>query len=277
MLENNNLLTSDQIHQYDDKGYILIKNAIDADLVNKAIQSYKDMRMKCENKKYFHLEGIIIYRKDIYAIEDIFHPDIFGSSILKSMESKVLEYSSQILKDNCFLSLSRLHCTKYFSHSGYWHRDHGMPKKDLEFIDKMISEKNYIHVQSTLPFYDEDGFYLVPGSHKKSIDYIETFQVMGKPHRKIFKNEERIFLKAGDLILFNPLIIHRGTCKGRIKHQRAHIHMRFSKRSAASNIERSKNDFVYYNQPKVLDTANNNWKFIFEDNLEPTKVWRNNL
>ena len=59
-----------------------------------------------------------------------------------------------------------MHCTKHFSHSGYWHRDHGMPKKNLNFIDEMIMNKNYIHVQSTLPFYNEDGFYLVPGSHK---------------------------------------------------------------------------------------------------------------
>ena len=103
------------------------------------------------------------------------------------MESKVLEYSAQLLKDNCFLSLSRLHCTKYFSHSGYWHRDHGMPKKDLGFIDKMIYDKNYIHVQSTLPFYDEEGFYLIPGSHRKTNEYIDTYEVMEKPHRKIFK------------------------------------------------------------------------------------------
>ena len=279
MLENNNLLTSDQIHQYDDKGYILIKNAIGTDLVNKAIQSYKDMRMKCENKKYFHLRRYNnLSRKDIYAIEDIFHPDIFESNILKSiMESKVLEYSTQILKDDSFLSLSRLHCTKYFSHSGFWHRDHGMPKKDLDYIDQMIYERNYIHVQSTLPFYDEEGFYLIPGSHRKTNEYIDTYEVMEKPHKKIFKNEERIILKAGDLILFNPLIIHRGTCKGRIKHQRAHIHMRFSKVNQAENIERTINDYKYYNQEKVLKVANTNWKKMLSLILEPSNHWRKEI
>ena len=43
MLENNNLLTYDQIDQYNDKGYILIKNAIDANLTKEAVQSYKNM------------------------------------------------------------------------------------------------------------------------------------------------------------------------------------------------------------------------------------------
>ena len=279
MLENINLLTSDQIEQYNEKGYILIKNAIDDNLIREAIHSYKNMRKKCENKKYFHLRRYNnLSRSDIYAIEDIFHPDIFESNILKSiMKSKVLEYSSQLLNDNCFLSLSRLHCTKYFSHSGYWHRDHGMPKKNLEFIDKLIFEKNYMHVQSTLPFYDEEGFYVIPGSHKKSKNYIDTLQVMGTPHRKIFEKEERIFLKAGDLILFNPLIIHRGTCKGRIKYQRAHIHMRFSKVSKAKLIGRNKNDYIYYNQEKVLRIANNNWKKMFSLKLDPSSHWREEI
>ena len=80
------------------------------------------------------------------------------------------------MKDNCFLSLSRLHCTKYFGHSGYWYRDHGMPKKDLGFIDKMIYDKNYIHVQSTLPFYDEEGFYLNLVRDRKTNEYIDTMK-----------------------------------------------------------------------------------------------------
>ena len=193
------------------------------------------------------------------------------------MNSKVLEYSSQLLQEECFLSLSRLHCTKHFSHSGYWHRDLGMPKKNLNFIDEMIMNKNYMHVQSTLPFYREDGFYLVPGSHKNSSNYINTNLVMGIPNRQIIENEKRVPLEAGDLILFNPLIIHRGTCKGRIKYQRAHIHMRFSKVSEAKNIERSINDYGYYNHKKVLDCSNTNWKSIFNLKLEDSNHWRKEI
>ena len=91
MLENNDLLTFEQIEQYNDKGYILIKNAIDANLTKEAVQSYKNMRKKCENKEYFHLRRYNnLSRSDIYAIEDIFHQDIFEPNILKSiMESKV--------------------------------------------------------------------------------------------------------------------------------------------------------------------------------------------
>ena len=170
-----------------------------------------------------------------------------------------------------------MHCTKHFSHSGYWHRDHGMPKKNLNFIDEMIMNKNYIHVQSTLPFYNEDGFYLVPGSHKKNSNYLNTNIVMGTPNRKILENEKRIHLQAGDLILFNPLIIHRGTCKGRIKNQRAHIHMRFSRVGQAKNIERSINDYSYFNQKQVIECANSNWKSILSQKLDDSNHWRKEI
>ena len=141
----------------------------------------------------------------------------------------------------------------------------------------MIENKNYIHVQSTLPFYDEDGFYIVPASHKLTEKYIETSIVMGTPNRRVFKNEKKIPLKAGDLILFNPLIIHRGTCKGRIKFQRAHIHMRFSKIAKARFIERSTKDYYYYNQLNVKKHLNENWKKTFEKKLDNSEHWRNEI
>ena len=69
-------------------------------------------------------------------------------------------------------------------------------------------------VQATLPFYYEDGFYLIPGSHKFSDKFISTKEIQGT--KKILDNERRIELSPGDLLLFNPLI-HRGNCIGRKK------------------------------------------------------------
>ena len=53
MLEKNDLLTFDQIEQYNDKGYILIKNAIDVNLTKEAVQSYKNMRKNVKIKNIF--------------------------------------------------------------------------------------------------------------------------------------------------------------------------------------------------------------------------------
>ena len=54
------------------------------------------------------------------------------------------------------------------------------------------------------------------------------------------------------MIVFNPFIIHRGTCVGRKKNQRAHIHMRFT-RSIKSNLAtRNKLDNVFFKSEKFI-------------------------
>ena len=53
--------------------------------------------------------------------------------------------------------------------------------------------------------------------------------------QEFLDNETRLDISSGDMIVFNPFIIHRGTCVGRKKNQRAHIHMRFA-RSIKSNL-----------------------------------------
>ena len=279
--ENNNFefLSNAQINQYNNNGYVVVKSVLSKNMLEKAKKYYSIMRQKCENGKYNHLRRYNnLSSWDIYAIEDIFHPDIFEKEIFKAiMDSKALEMSQQILNSPVFLSLSRLHCTKYFSHSGCWHRDVGLPSKGLEYIDTLIEQKLFNHVQITLPFFDEEGFFIVKDSHLKNDKYIKTSYVIRPPNKRIYDDEINIPLKAGDIILFNPLLIHRGSCKGRIKNQRAHIHMRFSKRSAASNSERSKNDFKYYNGKDVFDCANENWKISFKDDLPESNSWRNEI
>ena len=56
-------------------------------------------------------------------------------------------------------------------------------------------------VQATLPFYYEDGFYLIR-VHKFSDKFISTKEIQGT--KKILDNERRIELSPGDLLLFNP-------------------------------------------------------------------------
>ena len=77
-----NLLNNQQLKEYEEEGYIHIKKAVDDQLISLAIKAYERMRIKCETKKYNHLRRYNnLSRRDIYAIEDIFHPDIFEKTL----------------------------------------------------------------------------------------------------------------------------------------------------------------------------------------------------
>ena len=269
------MLTKNEINQFNESGYLIIKNAIDNNLIARCLGAYERMREKCENYSYLHYRKFSdIAVNDIYAIENIFHPDIFEEDIFESiMKSKVLEISQILMGEkNIFLSLNRLHCTKNISHSGNWHRDgtaSGIPKE----IDEMLkeNENSPIHVQATLPFFKENGFYIIPGSHKYSENYIETGEILGT--KKVLQNETKLEIYPGDLIVFNPFIIHRGTCRGRKKNQRAHVHMRFTKSIKSNLATRNKLDNIFFKSERVYNFANDNWKHSFNLKLDDPEKW----
>lgn len=269
------MFSQSQIKEFQDKGYLIFRKVLDDNTISKCLIAYDKMRSKCEKYTYLHYRKFSdIAVNDVYAIENIFNPDIYEQDIFEAiMKSKVLEISQSLLQDkNIFLSLNRLHCTKNISHSGNWHRD-GTSSGIPEDIDEMLkeNENNPIHVQATLPFYEEKGFYIIPGSHKYSENYIKTREILGS--KKILDNETRLDISSGDMIVFNPFIIHRGTCVGRKKNQRAHIHMRFT-RSVKSNLAtRNKLDNVFFKSEKVYNFANKNWKNSFDLDLKDPEKW----
>ena len=269
------MISQKQISQFQENGYLIFKNVVEENAILKCLAAYERMRSKCEKYKYLHYRKFSdIAINDIYAIENIFHPDIFEQDIFKSiMESKVLEISQDLMQDkNVFLSLNRLHCTRNISHSGNWHRD-GTASGIPEDIDEMLKEnqKHPIHIQATLPFYKESGFYIIPGSHKYSENFIKTREILGT--KKILSNETKLDIYPGDLIVFNPFMIHRGTCIGRNKNQRAHIHMRLT-RSIKSNLAtRRKLDKVFFKKENVYNLANDNWKNSFNLDLNDPEKW----
>ena len=268
-------ISQEQKKEFDSNGYILIKKVLDDATINRSLIAIEKIRKKCENYEYLYFRKFSdIALNDIYGIEHIFHPEIFDKDIFLSLiKSGILESSRELLNDeNIFLSRNRIHCTKNISHSGKWHRD-GTPTGGADEIDNYLkkAEKDSMWIQATLPFYYEDGFYVVPGSHKFSNDFIPSKEMLGT--KKILKNELRLKLFPGDLLLFNPFLIHRGNCVGREKRQRAHIHMRFARKKYSRLADRYRKDSDFFKNLEVYKTANDSWKKSFNLNLEDPIIW----
>ena len=268
-------ISKDERERFETDGYIIKKKVIDNLTIDKSIQAIDKIRKKCENYEYLYFRKFAdIALNDVYGIEHIFHPKIFDKDLFLSlMKSKVLENSRELLNDeNIFLNRNRIHCTKNISHSGKWHRD-GVPTGDAEEIDDFLikSEKDPMWVQATLPFYYEDGFYLIPGSHKFSKDFIPTKEILGT--KRILKNELKLELFPGDLLLFNPFLIHRGNCIGRKIRQRAHVHMRFSRQKYSKYADRYREDSIFFKNYEVYNTANDSWKQSFNLKLDDPIGW----
>jgi len=242
------LLSDEQIRTFKRDGYLVIKQVLDSTSIKNAMSAYLRIREKCDRGNFPHvIEHHEFIDHNIWGIEHLFHPDVFEKDLFKEIQSsKVLDYTTELLNsDDVFLALNRIHCTRDYSHCGYWHRD-GVPNETQ-------------HIQSCLFLLPEAGFYLVPGSH-----LLPTGQkdIIEGSSRKEIPGQVVIPAKAGDLLLFDSSIVHRGSCVGRVKYQRAHVHLRIAEASFSKQISRS-DERQWFESEEVLNCANEKWKKMF--------------
>ena len=255
------LLSKVQIEQFHEKGFVVIKRALSKDEVVQARSAYSELRQKVIQGKHKYGRTHHDYAFGlIIGIEQLFSKTSFSPTILKVLQSsKVLPYAKEILKvENPILALHRLICTYNKGFSGAWHRDGPVNKLP--------------HMQAALLFYPESGFKVIPGSHCLSdkelgFDWKEQY-----PCEKKIDDEIEVCAQAGDLVLFHSSILHRGTCVGRNKYQRAQIHLRILDPVFANEILCQK--LINPDAEKIEQYASSDWKAMLFNTIQLKKLGR---
>ena len=168
---------------------------------------------------------------------------ILTNPIIKLIEAcKILEIAKELLGEEIELELSRFHLTENFSHVGNWHRD------------EKINHAND-SLQINLFLYDEIGLQVIDNSHTSEIKEVDL--IKKTPHISL-ENSAWVTTKAGDILLFDPAVLHRGISL----YPRANIHFRFRKKKTYEkkvklnykNLDISK-DWLNFleNSPKATD------------------------
>jgi hypothetical protein len=258
-----NQLTNKQVESFHRDGYLHIENAISQSTVSLCRQACERMRSKCESGRYPNIRHeYLIADNEFRGIEHIFSEPVFEEEILKALiETKVLEFSKQLLKeDEVSLILNRLHCTKYYGLSGFWHRDGAC-------------RENW-HVQSSLHFYNEAGFFVVPGSHLDDPNDDRLIREYGG-RRDSLDNMKLLPVRAGDLLLFDSAIFHRGQCPGRKKFSRAHVHLRICRDTAVKNLSIFKDEG--WSHMRALGIADDGWKDLFTKERPEPKFYMESI
>lgn len=206
------MLANEQLKNFRQKGYLIISRSIDEDTIIQARKSFSTIKNKAKTGKYpfIRVYDDYSFSKNIAGIEMTFSEDILTQEIMDFIEkSNILEYAKSILGNDLMLELSRFHLTENYSHTGIWHRD-----EDLNHNDNSI--------QLNLFLYDEIGLQVIDDSHKNKLD--EEIYLKKTPHASM-NNSKWVKTKAGDILLFDPAVLHRGISEK----PRANIHFRFRK------------------------------------------------
>jgi hypothetical protein len=264
--EQTMLVSAAEREAFDARGYVVFPKVIAGVVLEKARQAYRRMLEKAETGQYPHVR---IYdnllRTNTAGIEHIFHPDIYEPDLFAAVvESRLLQRAKLSLNTTTpVMLLNRIHCTTRYSHTGIWHRD--------------ADPGTEPHLQMGLLLYDEDRFFVIPGSHSR--ENTEEEQVLlRRSIKSALPEQAAIGGSAGDLLVFKSAILHRGSCI----HERAHIHFRFGKDPVGAAIHPHRKE--WFLRPEVLAQCDGGWKTMFEktmtdgqDNAESTladRSWR---
>jgi hypothetical protein len=203
-------------------GYCIINLNLNYQVLDCARKSFLNILQKTNKEIYKKVRVYDDYTSvpNIAGIENIFDKDIIDQDILNLInKSNIVNLAKFILdEDDIVLNLSRYHVTNDYTHLGIWHRD--------------IEPNSLQSVQVNIYLYDETGMDIIQNSNKRK-NTIEEDLVFNTCRYSSLKNSKSVSVDAGEVLAFDPSLIHRG----RTLKDRAHLHFRFAKKKTLPEFE----------------------------------------
>ena len=242
-------LSQSQLETLNEQGFLVISRQMDYAALEEARKAAWHVVEKCIKNNYLHCRAEHrLADRFIEKIDNIFSPELFEPALLDVVvDSPILAYAKQILNDEAiYFAFQRLHSSRNYSVWNNWHRDTQPGKLES--------------VKISIPLFHEVGFHVIPGSHKAGNKQLDggTCNTTIRCHQK---NERRVPVKAGDILIFYSSILHRASNPGSWKYQRAHLHFNFITMSHKEEYGQVAQDFL--SKDYLLSRIPEAWKPVF--------------
>jgi hypothetical protein len=223
-------------------GYCIINFNLNYQILDCARKSFLNILQKAKKGIYKKVRVYDDYTSvaNIAGIENIFDKDIINQDILNLInESNIVNLAKSILdEDDIVLNLSRYHTTNDYTHLGIWHRDR--EPGSLQAL------------QVNIYLYDETGMDIILNSNKRKNTKEEDL-VFNTCRYSSLKNSISVSVSAGEVLAFDPSLIHRG----KVLKDRAHLHFRFFKKKNLPKLEDKSHVLDYLNFYNINDDLKN--------------------
>lgn len=162
-----------------------------------------------KNREHYESEAInsaYITHKDDVTVQERLALFSFISS------DKLLEICRSLIPaEPAFMNTQLFFNPHNTDQKNYWHRDIQYVPESLARQREMLTTSSVLHFR--IPFADEPGIELIPGTHARWDDAQEFETRMGKNGRvpsDDLSGGKAVPLKRGDLLVFSANMIHRG-------------------------------------------------------------------
>ncbi|MFF2154412.1 phytanoyl-CoA dioxygenase family protein [Paenibacillus chitinolyticus] len=203
------MLTTTQVKQFYELGYLILPKIISADLIDRLKQALEQTREKVNqtpteyNARLITKQGEV---SDTWGVNNIFSPQLYDRCYDDIMsEDKILKPIQDLIgKELRFWGAHALWSPQQNDYELYWHRDMVTPE-----IYEPTGKPN--HVQCNIPTFIDNCFHVIPGSHRRPPTEQELTQMKNGESNEL-PNEVVVTCFPGDVLLMNAWTIHRGVC-----------------------------------------------------------------
>ena len=187
-----------------------------------------------------------------------FSENIISNFINLAIKKKIVRFSEQLINSKLKIRYPYVIFTE--TSNQYWHQDSGFEgaidrtKFPKNFsLKKWKSELPFSQIQFNIPLYDDSYLWVVPGSQTRKLKKTEKNILnhslkIKKLVLKRMENRININLKAGDCLMYHPLIIHARHSIEKTKRQTLHWYW----------VARKKYNPFYQNTPSLHKNTFNN-------------------
>ena len=217
-----------------EQGYTTISGLItDIELVN--LKEALERVIKKVNADPYKHNARLTYDgpdfKDTLNTWQLISPELYEEDIVNLLGKDELQSAVRYVlgtKDLRFGYAYAFWSPKKVDYKLVWHRD---------IVDANTYNESGIpnHVCITIALNDDDGFWAIPGSHKRGPTEFENPHVE-KTNDTNLPNTENVVVKAGDILFFNSWLIHRGEAKAGTKRRMIQFRIEPIEEQLSANI-----------------------------------------
>ena len=218
-------LKNEDIENYKKKGWCIVKTGIKyedlleykknvQEIVNKSVKTgYRPGRIYFDYINSFNLAAVEAPLNNLVCNEQVL--DFFKKLNLGNAVKKIMGWDQTICK------LIRLFCMGNHNYSGQWHQDIDMPNQSCQVSIIFENENGFkiINKKNRYLFFDENSFYNKNNRGNLKLHSKKNFL----PIVLNEKNCEKLNVSIGDIVFFEPHLLHKGSCNN----NRLQFHMRF--------------------------------------------------
>ncbi|MGG0263010.1 phytanoyl-CoA dioxygenase family protein [Bacillus mycoides] len=261
------MLTKEQIHFFNDNGYLLMRNFISSGTRKILLQAVEQIKNRVNSHPHKYSTRYTFFSNsewDTWGVNEIFGPELYEDSFGDFLgDPTLLSIIKELLdcEELRFWVASLLWAPEKVNYDLYWHRD------DPDSAVYTPSGKAN-HVQFNVALTKDTSFWVIPGSHKRPLNELEQLVERSKEIVSL-PDQINVECNPGDIIFMNAWTLHRGSCSSTDVRRTLHMNVQPKNETYGGHTSQS-----WMKDSNHLNRMNSNVKqlilnLVEWDNLHP--------